>query len=171
MPRAATLEEKKQKSLDSLQSKMSGPEPTPAADGRTRRKRGVFNGTEGKLKVNGTIPGYHLHILNDDGTRIKDAQDNGYEFVAPQEIDSVTENVVNRNGDLGDSRIRFLVGTNKEGHPMYGYLMKIKLEWYEEDQVALQSKNDKIDTAIRGGRVTGDNPAFYTPKDGIKLST
>tara|TARA_R110000868_G_scaffold75542_3_gene217805 strand:- start:2270 stop:2848 length:579 start_codon:yes stop_codon:yes gene_type:complete len=136
-----------------------------------RRKRNVFNGSEGKLKVNGTIPGYHLHILNDEGNRITNALDNGYEFVAPGEIDGVTENVVSRNGDLGDSKIRFLVGRQEKGDAMYGYLMKIRLEWYDEDQRETQAKNDKIDQAIRKGQVNGPVANSYIPTGGIKISS
>jgi hypothetical protein len=170
MPRAFTIEEKKERALEHIAAKAI-PEVVPAADGATRRKRGVFNGTQGKLRVDGKIDGYHLHILNDDGTRITDAIDNGYEFVKPSEIEGVSENVVSKNGDLGDSRIRFLVGLNKEGQPMYAYLMKIRQEWYDEDQADQQSKNDKIDAAIRAGKTAvGDAPGFYRPDGGIKLS-
>lgn len=144
-------------------SETKGPVPT-------RRKRGVFNGTTGKLQVHGTIPGYHLHIMNDDRNRLQEAQDNGYEFVTPKEIEGVSENVTSRNGDLGGSRVRFLVGSTERGEPMYGYLMKLRQEWFDEDQKELQAKNDKIDEAIRAGSIV-PNPAFYTPKGGIKLST
>ena len=48
--------------------------------------------------------------------------------------------------------------------------MKIRQEWYEEDQAALQEKNNRIDTAIRNGKVTGENAGFYVPRDGIKLT-
>jgi hypothetical protein len=171
MPRAYTLEEKREKALAAQQPVQ---EPAaPAKDGTIRRKRSVFNGTTGKLKVDGQIPGFHLHILNDHRTRIKDALDNGYEFVTPEEIEGVTENVVSRNGDLGDSRIRFLVGTDERGQPMYAYLMKLRQEWYEEDQAVLQERNDKIDSAIRGGRINPEtnNSNYYVPRDGIKLQT
>lgn len=171
MPRAYTLEEKKERALEAVAARTELPPSVPAPDGMTRRKRGVFNGSQGKLKVEGTIPGFHLHIMNDDGTRITDATDNGYDFVKPSEISGVSENVVSRNGDLGDSRIRFLVGLNKEGQPMYAYLMKIRQEWYDEDQAELQSRNDKIDNAIRSGKnVVGEQPGFYVPQGGIKLS-
>ena len=54
---------------------------------------------------------------------------------------------------------------------MYAYLMKIRQEWYDEDQAELQSRNDKIDNAIRSGKnVVGEQPGFYVPQGGIKLS-
>ena len=155
MGRAKTPEEKRNDSIATLAQAQKPLAPTPSADGAVRRKRGVFNGTKGKLSVDTNLPGYHLHIMNDDKTRIQDA---------------LSDNVVARNGDLGDSRIRFLVGSRDKGEPMYGYLMKIRQEWYEEDQAELQAKNDKIDTAIRTGKITGSDPMLYVPKDGIKLS-
>lgn len=172
MPRADTLEEKKQKALAKLeQVAQPNKESAPAKDGARRIKKGVFNGTRGKLVVDGEVPGYHLHIINDDRTRLQDALDNGYEFVNPDEIKGVSENVVSRNGELGKDRVRFLVGSQENGQPMYAYLMKIRQEWYEEDQAELQAQNDKIDLAIRKGKVTGDNPAFYIPKGGIQVKS
>lgn len=169
MARAKTPEEKRNDSIETLAQAQKPLAPTPSADGAVRRKRGVFNGTKGKLSVDTNLPGYHLHIMNDDKTRIQDALDNGYVFVKPEEVEGLSDNVVAKNGDLGDSRIRFLVGSRDKGEPMYGYLMKIRQEWYEEDQAELQAKNDKIDTAIRTGKITGSDPMLYVPKDGIKL--
>ena len=170
MPRAKTIQEKTAEAMASLAKLHQPAEPTPASDGAVRRKRNVFNGTKGKLSVDANIPGHHLHILNDDKNRIQDALDNGYEFVKPDEVSGMNDNVVARNGDLGDSRIRFLVGSKEKGEPMYAYLMKIRQKWYDEDQAELQSKNDKIDAAIRKGNITGSDPMMYVPKDGIKLS-
>ena len=141
----------------------------PTADGTARKRRGVFNGTEAKISVRATIPGYHLHVFTDDGGRIQEAMDSGYEFVTPSEVGGVSENVVSRNGDLGE-RIRYLVNPRAEGTKQYGYLMKIRQEWYEEDQAELQAKNNRIDAAIRKGKVTGENQGFYVPRNGITLT-
>ena len=170
MPRADTLEEKKEKALAKLNGQVNEQPKVPVEDGAPRRlKKGVFNGTRGKLVVDGEIPGYHLHIINDDRNRLQDATSNGYEFVSPKEIEGVSENVVSRNGELGSDRVRFLVGSQENGQPMYAYLMKLRQEWYDEDQAELQKKNDMIDNAVRKGTITGDNPAFYVPKGGIQV--
>ena len=93
-------------------------------------------------------------------------QENGYEFVHPNEVDGVTENVTSRNLDLGD-KVRFLVGAGEKGEPMYAYLMKIKEEFWLEDQAQLQERNDKTDAAIRQGKTPGvDSSGFYNA--GIK---
>jgi hypothetical protein len=166
MPRALTYEEKVERQEALRERKLA---PPAASDGATRKRRNTFNGTEAKLSVRHQIDGYHLHILTDTGGRIQEALDSGYEFVAPQEVGGVSENVVSRNGDLGE-RIRYLVNPRAEGTEQYGYLMKIRQEWYEEDQAALQAKNNMIDASIRKGKITGDNSGFYIPRDGIKLN-
>ncbi|CAB4240625.1 hypothetical protein UFOVP38_31 [uncultured Caudovirales phage] len=167
MPRALTYEEKRDRNMAAQQVKETA--PTVSAEGATRKRRNVFNGTEAKLGVRNQIPGYHLHIFTDSGSRVQEALDSGYEFVTPNEIGGVSENVVSRNGDLGE-RIRYLVNPRAEGSEQYGYLMKQRQEWYEEDQAQLQEKNNRIDEAIRGGKVTGENSGFYVPKGGIKLT-
>ena len=165
MPKALTLEEKVARAT------AKDDQSTDVTSNRTegRRRRNAFNGTEAKISVNRTIPGYHLHVFTDEGSRIQEALDSGYEFVRPDEIGGVGENVVSRNGDLGE-RVRYLVNPRATGSMQFGYLMKQRLEWYEEDQAALQQKNNQIDAAIKQGRTTGENPAFYVPKGGIKVS-
>ena len=174
MPRALNEFEKRERMLEKAASRLVPQEgntdtSTDTTAVATRKRRNVFNGTEVKLSVRNQIPGYHLHVFTDAGSRIQEAMDSGYEFVTPTEVGGVSENVVSRNGDLGE-RIRYLVNPRAEGTEQYGYLMKIRQEWYEQDQAELQAKNNRIDESIRSGKVTGNNPAFYTPRDGIKLT-
>jgi hypothetical protein len=174
MPRALNEFEKRERMLEKAASRLIPQEgdtdtSTDTTAVATRKRRNVFNGTEAKLGVRTQIDGYHLHVFTDVGGRIQEALDNGYEFVRPDEVGGVSENVVSRNGDLGE-RIRYLVNPRAEGTEQYGYLMKIRQEWYEEDHAELQAKNNLIDAAVRKGKITGDNPSFYTPKDGIKLN-
>ena len=164
MPTALTMEQKIAK-VEAKQVRTTT-ERTP------RAKRGTFNGTEGKLRIAHQIPGFHLHIFNDVPGRIEQALNNGYTFVSPDEVGGVATNVVSRNTDIGD-KVRFLVGTGDNKEPQYAYLMKIQMEFFEEDQNALQSRVDEVDNAIRGGKLTkeGQTPeGFYTPKEGIKMS-
>jgi hypothetical protein len=157
MPKALTMEEKKVKSVAAT----TKPE---------RVRRNLFNGTEGKLKIGHAIDGYHLHIFNDSPGRIDTALQSGYEFVTPDEVGGTGTNVVSSNTDVGD-KVRFLVGLAEDGGPMYGYLMKIKQEWYDEDQAERIGRTQQIDSALRKGKAPGVNTeGFYVPREGIKMS-
>ena len=163
MAQAFTPEQKKEAVLNR----------TEAARPRGERVRNVFNATQAKLTVNHEIPGYHLHIFNDEPGRIQTALDGGYEFVSPDEVGGVKDSVVSGNTDLGD-KVRYLVGSSEKGDGLYAYLMKIKQEWYDEDQAEIQKRNDLVDDAIRGGRNTKEGTSadgFYTPREGIKYKT
>ena len=130
-----------------------------------QRRRNVFNGTTLRLTVNKTIPGHHLHVFTDTGMRIQEALEAGWEFVSPEEVGGVGTNVVDKNTDLGN-RVRYLVNPRTgDGSEKFGYLMKLRDEWWEEDNRAKNVQPDRIDNAIRKGKVAGENPAFYIPKD------
>ena len=63
--------------------------------------------------------------------------------------------------------MRFLVGMDNN-EPMYAYLMKIKQEWYDEDQAEIQARNNKTDAAIKSGKLaTEQESGFYNA--GIKM--
>ena len=166
MPAALTPEQKKER-YEAKQAER---------ESKSRRVRGVFNGTAGKLTVDTSrleSEGYHPHIFNDTPGRIQQALANGYEFVNPNEVDGLGVNVVSRNTAVEEDKIRFLVGSNQNGEPLYAYLMKTKQEWWEEDQAAIQARNDMTDTSIRRGKTPGiDTDGFYVPKGGgINMET
>jgi hypothetical protein len=172
MAKADTMEQKIAKVEAKMEAKQAAQEVVRTTSGRARRaERTSFNGTEAKLRIGNQIEGYHLHILNDVPGRIDQALQAGYEFVSPDEVGGVANNVVSRNTDLGD-KVRFLVGSGANNEPMYAYLMKIELDLYTEDQQALQTKNNRIDDAIRGGRTIDGQPSdgTYVPREGIKMS-
>lgn len=160
MPRALTPEQKKEKV-----------EATAAVARTPRKTRASFNGTEGKLRIQNEIEGYHCHIFNDVPGRIEQALEVGYEFVSPNEVGGTATNVVSRNTDIGD-KVRFLVGTSETNEPLYAYLMKIRNEFYEEDQNVMQARVDRTDAAIRQGQLTKEGHStegFYVPREGIKM--
>lgn len=163
MPKALTVEEKTERALNRTN------EERPTAE----RRRNAFNGTQAKLTVNNQIPGYHLHIFNDEPGRIQTAIDSGWEFVRPEEVGGVGERVTSVNTDLGE-KVRYLVGANEKGDGLYAYLLKLKEEWWEQDQAELQNKNDLVDDAIRSGtnaKSGTSSEGFYTPREGIKYQT
>lgn len=163
MAQAKTIEQKREDAL----TRTTNERPT------RERVRNVFNGTQAKLTVNHQIPGYHMHIFNDEPGKIQTAIDGGWEFVTPDEVGGVKDSVTSGNTDLGD-KVRFLVGSSEKGDGLYAYLMKIKQEWWEEDQAEIQKRNDRVDDAIRGGVNVKDGTSaegFYTPKGGISYKT
>lgn len=100
------------------------------------------------------LPGYQLRWINDRGNRIHLAKNAGWDFTTPEEVGPVGDAPESNNSDVG-SRISWPVGTKDDGSPMRAYLMKIKEEFYREDQAAKQKEVDKIDAAMKGGNTAG----------------
>lgn len=174
MPAALTPQEKKERALAAISEQAAPAATAPTevirseSDRPTRARRGVFNGTTSKLSIGRTIPGYHLHWLNDYPGRITQAVENGYEFVNPSEVNGT----VGTNTDLSGEKLRHIVGTDDSGNPLYAYLMKIRQDWYDEDQSEIQERADKVDDAVRKGKAHDqDSSGFYVPKEGIKYGT
>lgn len=111
------------------------------------------------------IPGYHLHWFNGTAERIQRAQDGGYEFVDSQEIsiNNVSlggDSTVSGNTDMG-SQVSIVAGKElgRDGQPIRMILMKIKQEWYEEDQKLIEERNDKVADSLTGGMIGAEQAA------------
>ncbi len=107
------------------------------------------------------IPGYHLHWFVGTPERLGRAQDGGYEFVEEQDTaiaDAGLGGTSTRTGntDLG-SRVSVIAGSEigRDGQPVRLVLMKIKQEWYEEDQQLVEERNDKVVATLLGGMQDG----------------
>ena len=106
------------------------------------------------------IPGFHLHWFRGDTARIKRAQEGGYTFVDEQEtvVNSVglgNESTRSGNTDLG-SLVSVVAGGNdigRDGQPVRLILMKIPLEYYEEDQKLVEQRNHRVAEALTGGQL------------------
>lgn len=115
------------------------------------------------------IRGYQLRWFNDLEGRIQQAQAGGYEFVEQDEAPTFgNPDVDNVNRDLG-ARVSRVVDKSTG---MKAYLMKIKKEYYEEDQQAKQAIIDETDRQIRKGRLH-DADNRYVPDNGrgIRIET
>ena len=102
--------------------------------------------------------GYHYRVFNDDWiTRpgnIQNALAAGYEFVESDE----------------EKQKPKIIGTNDNGTPIKGYLMRIPQEIFDEDQKEKQKVVDKIDHQIKTGSFQqGANDGRYIPPTGIKI--
>lgn len=103
------------------------------------------------------IPGYHLHWFVGTPERVSRAQDGGYEFAEDTEVamnDAGLGGTSTRTGntDLG-SRVSVVGGSeiDRDGQPVRLVLMKIKQEWYEEDQKLVEQRNDQVVAKLLGG--------------------
>lgn len=136
--------------------KSASANPANAPEKRvTERNRIPMNLPQLKLGVP-EIPGFYLywHL----GQNIPRALKAGYEFVDAEEVELANSGLADDankqgNSDLG-SRVSTIAGGLIEGtpEPQRLYLMKIRNEWHEADAKGLEAVNERIASAIRGGR-------------------
>ena len=143
--------------------------------------RNLFSGQLKSLDVYGKngsvddpIPGYRLYWFTDvggTGTRLRQAQISGWDFVDADEIE-LQDNLVPGNNDLG-SHVRKVVNANQVP-PTYGYLMKKTWKLDALHQAEAQIINDRMEQAMRAGTlgaapgdgryVAGQMPGSTLPK-------
>lgn len=111
---------------------------TPRSDRTRPRVRRPFGSATQRL-YHPTIPGFRTYWFNDEPGRIRQAEDAGYEHV-----------------EEDGKPIMQVVGVNRAGGPLIGYLMKIPMEWFLEDNAAAQARVDLVDRAIRRGGIRSD---------------
>lgn len=151
-----------------------------AGKSRAERKRVPMSVPVQKLEAP-DIPGYHLHWFTGTLDRLQRAQEGGYEFVDEREtqVNNVGlggDSTASGNTDIG-SRVSVVSGreVGKDGQPVRLVLMKIKQEWYEEDQKTLEDRNEKVAAALRGGLlgaekdIAGDTAQRYVDKSRTKI--
>ena len=107
-------------------------------------------GTRNILTVKGKDPEYEYRIVNDVEDRITQFQEAGYEIV---QSDSV---------DVGDKRAASgtSVGSAKSlsvGQGTKAFVMRIKKEWYDEDQRAKQKQIAATESAIKEPSLNGSD--------------
>ena len=97
--------------------------------------------------------GFVVRWVNDRDGRVERALSGGYEFVKPDEAKSVgTYEIGKGNTDVGDKVSKVV----SRGEPIIrAYLMKIKEEFYKEDQLEKEKVNKRVDEALSGGEAGG----------------
>jgi len=133
--------------------KMTEQNPT-VAPGKTRaeRKRIPLSVPTRKLEVP-AIPGYHLRWMRGTAQRLLQAENAGFVFVTPEEVELNStllggDAAHNGNTDLG-SRVSVAEGGEVEGgQAVRLYLMKQPMEYYLEDRGILQDRNDQIASTL-----------------------
>lgn len=98
---------------------------------------------QGPLSISGEKdPNFHYRVVNDIGSRIHAFQQAGYELVTDDNL-VIGDSRVSDAADLGSTK-RIL---SKDG--TISYLMRIKKEWFDEDQKAKNARLDELDTAMK----------------------
>jgi hypothetical protein len=100
------------------------------------------------LSVKGKEPGYTYRIVNDVGDRVDMFSERGYEVVSDNSV------------KIGDRRVSL---PTKEGSPVQvsvgggtkAFLMRIKDEWYKEDQDAKEAQLKDQERSMTNAPSTG----------------
>lgn len=102
------------------------------------------------------VPGYVLHWFRGTAQRIKQATDAGYEFVDRGEVEVNGIGLANSydadgNIDLG-SRVSVSAGAEGAEGDTRLYLMKIRKEFWEQDELAVAERHEQIASQLRGDK-------------------
>lgn len=98
-------------------------------------------GNRARLSFNNLEEGYVYRVINDVDDRIKRAESAGYEFVESE-------------ASLGETRVADAskIGAKVSkpvGGGITGYLMRIKKDWYNEDQETKQKQISSTEAAMK----------------------
>jgi hypothetical protein len=130
---------------------LSNPAANQAAQQRSRPPRIPMSEIRQRLQV-AEIPGWRLYWFKDEN--IPAAMDAYYEFVKRDEISMnslgiAQSSMESGNTDLG-TNVSIIAGQNGAGQPVRLNLMKLKMEYYQEDQKLIEQRNSLILQAIFG---------------------
>jgi hypothetical protein len=107
-----------------------------------RPQRTPINGRN-ILTVSGKDPNYVYRIVNAVGDRIQQFEEAGYELVDNKDV-KVGDRRVNNSSAEGS---KAMVSVDKQGTK--AYVMRIRKEWYEEDQLAKQAQVNDLEQSIK----------------------
>jgi len=136
-------------------------------DGETRIPLGV---ARRKLSYDNQDPNFSYRVIhNRPGrpNRVNEAIKAGYDFVEGNEFMGDPD-VSNEMTSSTDSRITHVVGEGDNGKPLIGYLMRIPMEFYKEDQAEKMKRIDETEKAILRGIDAQGKPGAggrYLPTD------
>ena len=116
-----------------------------APQGRVRR---TPVGRRQVLNVVGKEPGFVYRVVNDEGDRISTFQEAGWELVKGEDV-KVGDSRIGKASAEG-SAAQVSVGGGKKA-----FVMRIKEEWYAEDQAAKQDHVNQIEQATKEKALDG----------------
>ncbi len=117
-----------------------------------RPVRVPVSGQRNILTVNGKDPNYAYRFVNDidHGMRIEMFKQGGWEVVDRGTEIKVGDKVVDQGSGVGSTVTRYV------GQGITAILMRIPLEWYEEDQAAKAAKLDEVEESMQDPSITGN---------------
>jgi hypothetical protein len=123
--------------------------------GRVRR---TPVGVRNVLTVAGKETGYEYRIVNDTGDRVEQFKAAGYEVVSAKDV------------TIGDRRVSAAsaegtAATVSVGGGTKAVVMRIKSEWYEEDQGRKQESVDQTEAATKADALKGTYGKFDISRD------
>jgi len=105
-------------------------------------------GRRNVLTVNGKEAGYQYRIVNDEGSRVDSFKDAGWEVVLNSDV-QVGDKRVNQTTSVGSAAVQS-VGPN-----LKGVVMRIREDWYNEDQEAKLRLIDETESTTRRDALNG----------------
>ena len=110
--------------------------------GKAQRTQRTPLANRSVLGIKGKEPGYVYRIVNDTGDRVASFQERGYEIVTDSSITIGDRRVGKASAD--GSPVQVAVGNGIDG-----YLMRIKEEYYKEDQASKEQKLSELEQSMR----------------------
>ena len=109
-----------------------------------RVRRTPVNGTRSILGVQGKDPSYAYHIFKDVGDNLEVRKGDGWEVVTDSSV-TIGERRVNIPTKDGSAVTTIL----DKSTGAKGVLMRIRKDWYDEDQAAKQALVDETEAGIK----------------------
>jgi len=117
-----------------------------APEGRVKR---VPVGTRNILTVKGQDPNYVYRVVNDIDDRITQFREAGYEIVEDDAVD-VGDKRASQGTSIGSKKVLSV------GQGTKAFVMRIKKEFYEEDQEAKQRRVNAQEASIKTKALDGN---------------
>lgn len=117
------------------------PERSPVTEPVVKKRRTPV-GQRNVLTVSGKDPDYVYRVVNDESDRISQFLDGGYEICNADEVRVGDRRVGNATPEGSQAQVS--VGGGRKA-----IVMKIRKEFYQEDQAAKHKRVDDIERALR----------------------
>lgn len=96
-----------------------------------------------RLSIKNKEDGYVYRIVNDVDDRVDQLTEAGYEICTKEHVGQVGDKRVDNTSSLG-SKALFSVGQGTKA-----VVMRIRKEWYDEDQAVKQSEIDEVESTMK----------------------